>query len=40
MIHYYETGDLTRIMDWLDYHAIGRIENNGKTQAQLDGVDD
>lgn len=40
LLRYYETGDLPRIMDWLDYHAIGRIEDDGRTGAQMDGVDE
>lgn len=39
LLHYYESGDLPRIMDWLEYHAVGRIEDDGRTPAQLDGLD-
>lgn len=40
LLRYYETNDLPRIMDWLEYHAIGHIEDDGRTSAQLDGVDE
>lgn len=39
LIHYYETNDLPRFMDWLEYHAIGRLEDEGMTEAQKDGID-
>lgn len=40
LLRYYETNDLPRIMGWLEYHAIGHIEDDGRTSAQLDGVDE
>ena len=40
LLRYYETNDLPRILDWLEYHAIGHIEDDGRTSAQLDGVDE
>ena len=40
LICWYETGDYARFGSWLDYHAVGLLENDGRTQAQIDGVDD
>lgn len=39
LLRFYETNDRRRFVDWLDYHAVGRLTDNGFTSAQLDGVD-
>lgn len=37
LIRYYESGAVGRFVDWLTYHAVGRVADGGQTQAQLDG---
>lgn len=39
LLRYYETNDVGRFVDWLKYYAIGRIDDDGMTRAQMDGVD-
>ena len=39
LLTYYETDDRRPFLDWLRYHAIGRLDLNGLTQAQHDGID-
>lgn len=39
LLHYYETGQVEDFLNWLDYHAIGRLSDGCLTRAQLDHKD-
>lgn len=39
LIGFYESDDRGPFIDWLKYHAVGRLVDNGLTSAQKNGDD-
>lgn len=39
LLGYYETNERGPFVDWLKYHAVGHLEDDGLTKAQIDGAD-
>lgn len=39
LLEYYESNERGPFVKWLKYHAVGHLEDQGLTRAQMDGVD-